>query len=33
MKQYDMVEIWKRSKEDEDVQLEALFDALYALKR
>lgn len=29
MKQYGMVEIWKRSFEDENVQLEVLFDALY----
>lgn len=33
MKQYDMVEIWKRSEEDENVQLEALFDTLYAAKK
>lgn len=33
MTKYQMIRKWKRSKEDEDVQLEALFDALYALKK
>ncbi|MGN0025272.1 MAG: hypothetical protein ACI351_07590 [Candidatus Avelusimicrobium sp.] len=33
MAEYKPIEVWKRSKEDEDVQLEALFDALYAAKK
>lgn len=33
MTKYQMLRKWKRSKEDEDVQLEALFDALYAVKK
>ena len=33
MTKYQMIRKWKRSEEDENVQLEALFDALYALKR
>lgn len=33
MTKYQMLRKWKCSKEDEDVQLEALFDALYAVKK
>ena len=33
MTKYQMLRKWKRSREDENVQLEALFDALYALKK
>lgn len=33
MKKYQMVRKWKRSFEDENVQFEALFDALYVAKK
>lgn len=31
MTEYKPIEAWKRSWEDEEVQLEALFDSLYAV--
>ena len=33
VKEYKMFQAWKRSEEDEDLQLEALFDSLYTVGR
>ncbi len=33
VKEHKMFQAWKRSEEDEDLQLEALFDALYAAEK